>query len=52
MVEAGNPARALPDAWKHCGDTGGRLVDVADCHALDVLRESVIRKAEAPVGTR
>ena len=50
MVE-GKRAKTLPDAWKHCSDTGGRLVNVADCYALNVLRESVIKK-EVPAGTR
>ena len=52
MVEGAKRSRTLPDAWKHCGDTGGRLVNVADCYALNVLRESAIEKAEVPAGTR
>ena len=51
MVEHKRP-RSLPDAWKRCGDTGGRLARVADCYALNALRESVIRKEGVAAGAR
>ena len=51
MVEHKRP-KSLPDAWKRCGDTGGRLVRVDDCYALNVLRESVIKKEGVAKGTR